>query len=83
MSFLSRRAINWRCCTIAQRELARLMRDEPRFDLELRAFLGRTYDLKAIADYETDPGSAVTVGQAQQAIATAERFDAWVEAVLA
>jgi uncharacterized protein (UPF0332 family) len=35
-----------------QRKLARLTKDDPRFDLELRAFLGRTYDLKAIADYQ-------------------------------
>ncbi len=66
-----------------QRELGRLTKDEPRFDLELRTFLGRTYDLKAMADYETTPGSEVTVELAQQAIATAERFIACVEAVLA
>jgi HEPN domain-containing protein len=66
-----------------QRELGRLTKDEPRFDLELRALLGRNYDLKAIADYQTDPGSEVTVGQARQAIATAERFVACVEALLA
>src|SRR6267378_4719357 len=57
-----------------QRELARLVKDEPRFDLELRAFLGRTYNLKAIADYETGPDAEVTVDQAQQAIETARRF---------
>ena len=57
-----------------QRELGRLTRDNPRFDLELRAFLGRTYDLKAIADYETGPGSGVSIEQAQQAITTARRF---------
>ena len=42
-----------------QSELGRLTKDEPRFDLELRAFLGRAYNLKAIADYETGPGSRV------------------------
>jgi hypothetical protein len=31
-----------------QRELARLVMDEPRFDMELRAFLGRTYNLKPL-----------------------------------
>jgi uncharacterized protein (UPF0332 family) len=40
-----------------QRELGRLTKDEPSFDNELRAFLGRTYSLKAIADYGTDLGS--------------------------
>ena len=49
-----------------QRELGRLTKDDPRFDIELRAFLGRTYDLKAIADYETDPGAEVTVEQASR-----------------
>jgi hypothetical protein len=44
-----------------QNELRRLTKDEPRFDLELSAFLGRTYNLKAIADYETGLGSEVTV----------------------
>ena len=47
---------------------------DPRFDRELRAFLGRSYDLKAIADYETGPGSEVSVEQAQQATAIARRF---------
>jgi len=66
-----------------QRELGRLTKDDPRFDIELRAFLGRTYDLKAIADYETDPGAEVTVEQAEQAIATAGRFIAAIEELLA
>jgi uncharacterized protein (UPF0332 family) len=57
-----------------QRELGRLTKDDPRFDLELRAFLGRTYDLKAIADYQTGPGSEVSVEQARLAIVTARRF---------
>jgi uncharacterized protein (UPF0332 family) len=59
-----------------------LTKDEPRFDLELRAFLGRTYNLKAIADYGTDPGPEVTVEQAQQALDTATRFIACIEELL-
>jgi len=43
-----------------QREFGRLTTDEPRFDMKLRAFLGRAYNLKAIADYETGPGSKVS-----------------------
>jgi uncharacterized protein (UPF0332 family) len=35
-----------------QGEFARLVKDDPRFDGELRAFLGRAYNLKSIADYE-------------------------------
>jgi uncharacterized protein (UPF0332 family) len=65
-----------------QNELRRLTRDEPRFDQELRAFLGRTYNLKATADYDTDPGSEVTVEQARQAIDTAGRFIACIEELL-
>ena len=50
------------------------MKDDPRFDLQLRAFLPRTYNLKAIADYETGPGSRVSPESAQEAIQTASRF---------
>jgi uncharacterized protein (UPF0332 family) len=40
-----------------QREFSRLVKDDPRVDTGLRAFLSRTYQLKAIADYLTGPGS--------------------------
>jgi len=56
----------------------RLTRGDPGIDTELRAFLGRAYNLKAIADYETGPGSLVSPEQAEAALATAIRF---VEAV--
>jgi uncharacterized protein (UPF0332 family) len=39
-------------------ELRRLLKDEPRFDLELQAFLGCAYNLKAMADCETGPAHA-------------------------
>jgi uncharacterized protein (UPF0332 family) len=55
-------------------ERRRLTKDDPRLDPELSAFLGRAYNLKTIADYETGPGSPVEVEQAEQAIATAGRF---------
>jgi predicted nucleotidyltransferase len=54
----------------AQGEFARLVKDDPRFDTELRAFLPRAYNLKAIADYQTGPGSQVTVEQARGALQT-------------
>jgi uncharacterized protein (UPF0332 family) len=57
-----------------QNELRKLIRDDPRFDAELRAFLGRTYSLKAVADYEIGPDAEISLGHAQQAIATASRF---------
>ena len=57
-----------------QSEFGRLIKDDPRFDMELRAFLGRTYNLKSIADYETGPGSRVSAESASVAIRTARRF---------
>jgi uncharacterized protein (UPF0332 family) len=65
-----------------QRELARLTKDEPRFDGELRAFLGRAYNLKAIADYDTGE-APVTTQQAREAIQTAARLVATVADMLA
>jgi uncharacterized protein (UPF0332 family) len=55
-------------------EFARLAKDENRIDGELRAFLGRAYQLKSIADYETGPMAQVTLAQASQAIDAAGRF---------
>jgi uncharacterized protein (UPF0332 family) len=65
-----------------QNQLQQLTKDEPRFDIELRAFLGRAYNLKAIADYETGPDSEVSVEQAEQAVATAGRFIACIAELL-
>ena len=58
------------------------MKDEPAITQEIRAFLGRTYNLEAIADYETAPGSNVTVAQATEAIDAARRFVAAVIALI-
>jgi uncharacterized protein (UPF0332 family) len=57
-----------------QREPARLMKDASQFDPELRRFLGRTYNIKAIADYEIGPGVKVSPDMATDAIETARRF---------
>ena len=65
-----------------QGEFARLVKDDPRFDIELRAFLGRAYDLKAIADYESGPGSKVTHAQADEAITAARSFVAAIEKLI-
>jgi uncharacterized protein (UPF0332 family) len=51
-----------------------LTRGDGRVDTELRAFLGRAYNLKAIADYETGPGSVVTPERVEAALSTAIRF---------
>ncbi len=57
-----------------QGEFGRLVKDDPRFDIALRSFLPRAYDLKTIADYETGPGSHVPAESARDAIQTARRF---------
>jgi uncharacterized protein (UPF0332 family) len=55
-------------------ELHRLTKDDSRLDIELRAFLGRTYSLKAIADYETGPGSEVSPELAKEAVVLSKKF---------
>ena len=57
-----------------QGEFRRLVRNDPRVDDHIRAFLGRTYDLKAIADYETGPGSHISAEKAREAVDSAHRF---------
>lgn len=52
----------------------RLTKNDPRFDIQLQAFLGRAYNLKEIADYETGPGSGVSDELARSTVATARRF---------
>jgi uncharacterized protein (UPF0332 family) len=64
-----------------QGEFARLVKDDPRFDRELRTFLPHTYNLKAIADYETGE-ARVTPEQARGAIDTATRLVETVAALL-
>lgn len=65
-----------------QSEFGRLTKDDPRADVELRAFLGRAYNLKAIADYETGPGSRLSPETASDAVRTARRFVDGVAAIL-
>jgi uncharacterized protein (UPF0332 family) len=57
-----------------QTEFLRLTKDDPRVAGELRSFLSRTYNLKAIADYETGPGSEISPERATEAIAAGKRF---------
>ena len=63
-------------------EFHRLIRSDTHFDDTLRDFLGSTYNLKAIADYETGPRSDVSPARATQAIAEARLFVATVAALL-
>ena len=55
-------------------EFLRLTRNEALTDSRLRVFLSSAYNLKAIADYETGPGSEVSPERAAEAVATARDF---------
>jgi uncharacterized protein (UPF0332 family) len=57
-----------------QTEFLRLTKGDPTVVGEPRAFLSRTYNLKAIADYETGPGSEISPERATEAIAAGKRF---------
>jgi uncharacterized protein (UPF0332 family) len=63
-------------------EFVRRVKDEPRITELQRAFLGRAYALKAIADYETGPTLHVTHEQAARAIEEARQFVAAVAALI-
>jgi uncharacterized protein (UPF0332 family) len=65
-----------------QAEFLKLTKDNPRVDTELGAFLGHAYNLKAIADYETGPGSHLSAGTAGDAIQNARRFVDCVTALI-
>lgn len=65
-----------------QSEFLRLTRHEPRLDSKLRGFLSFAYNLKALADYETGPGSEVSPERAAQAIDAARDFVAAVEELI-
>lgn len=65
-----------------QGEFGRLVKDDPRADVELRSFLGRSYQLKAIADYEIGPGSKVSAETARTTLQIARRFVECVTSLL-
>jgi uncharacterized protein (UPF0332 family) len=57
-----------------QAEFLRLTKEDRRVDQETRAFLSRSYNLKAIADYETGPGAEVTAERAAVAVEAGKQF---------
>ena len=65
-----------------QTEFQRLTKSDPDFAPDLRAFLSRTYSLKAIADYETGPMATVSLEQATLALASAKQFVALIVDVI-
>ena len=63
-------------------EFARLAKDEPNIDKSFPVFLTQAYNLKAVADYETGPGSFVPPERAATAIETAGLFIECITRVL-
>ena len=63
-------------------EFARLAKDEPNIDKSFPVFLTQAYNLKAVADYETGPGSFVPPERAANAIETAGLFIECITRVL-
>lgn len=57
-----------------QTEFLRLTKDDPRFTADQRIFLSQTYNLKAIADYETGPGSEISPERATRAVGAGKQF---------
>ncbi len=55
-------------------QFGQLVKDDPQCGTEIRSFLGRAYNLKAIADYETGPDSEISPERATWAIETANFF---------
>ena len=55
-------------------EFLRLTKGDLRFTADQRIFLSQTYNLKAIADYETGPGSEVSAERAVRAVAAGKQF---------
>ena len=64
-----------------QSEFARLAKLEPAIETGLRAFLGRAFNLKTIADYGTGPASSVGRSRAAEAIEAARGFVAAIESL--
>ena len=59
-----------------------LVKEEPQLDDTLPAFLKRTYNLKAFADYETGPDSDIAPERAATAVEGAQAFVDAVRRVL-
>jgi uncharacterized protein (UPF0332 family) len=57
-----------------QREFYRLTKEDARTDRELRRFLSRSYEYKAVADYFSGPNPVISPEEAAVALTTAKRF---------
>lgn len=61
-----------------QMEFLRLTKNDKRVPDNLRIFLSQAYNLKTIADYETGPGSEITLERAAAAVETSKQFVAQI-----
>jgi uncharacterized protein (UPF0332 family) len=66
-----------------RQQFGRLVQNDPRCDADLRSFLGRSYNLRALVDYETGPRWEVPDERAVWAMATSQRFVDFVARSLA
>ncbi len=57
-----------------QTEFLRLTRTNARLSQHLRTFLSVAYNLKSIADYETDPSLVLSTERATESLAMATQF---------
>ena len=65
-----------------QKEFLRLTKDDPRFTAEQRIFLSQTYNLKAVADYETGPDAEVSAERAVHAVDAGKWFVSHIAGLL-
>ena len=66
-----------------QTEFLRLTTDDPRFNSDQRVFLSQTYNLKAVADYETGLGPEVSAERAARAPEAGNHFVSHIAELLA
>ena len=64
-----------------QTEFLHLTKNDSRFTPEQRIFLSQAYNFKAIADYDTGPGSELSAAKAIAAVKGAREFVAVVYAL--
>jgi uncharacterized protein (UPF0332 family) len=65
-----------------QKDFLHLTKDDPRFTSEHRLFLSQSYNLKAIADYETGPGSEISPDRAAHAVRAGKEFVSHIAGLL-
>ena len=65
-----------------QTEFLRITKADNRVADDMRRFLSRSYNLKAIADYETGPGAEIAPERACEAVAMSKAFVALIAGIV-